>query len=232
MTDDDGAGPGGSAPRARRPRRRIITALATVLVVGGASAVAYGVVDQDPDPVAPRPVAASSPTPTRAAPEPPQPEPTPTPAPDPHAPPVRVTIPAIGVDSDLTYVGLNPDGTLEVPQRGPDYDKAAWYDGSPVPGQVGPAVIIGHVDGIEGPSVFYRLGALAPGDMIDVARQDGSTARFVVDSVQAFPKNAFPTDLVYGDTSRPELRLITCGGEFDRSAQSHVDNTVVFAHQV
>lgn len=129
-------------------------------------------------------------------------------------------------------MGLNPDGTLEVPQPGPDYDEAAWHEGSPIPGAMGPAVILGHVDGVDGPSVFYRLGALSVGDTVDVTRQDGTTATFVVGSVQSFPKDAFPTDLVYGDTTRPELRLITCRGDFDRAAQSHVDNTVVFAHQI
>lgn len=199
-----------------------------MLLAGGGAALAYGAATQTPDPVAP-PAAAPSPAPVAPA---PTPTPSPEPPPPALAPPVRVTVPAIGVDSELAQVGLNPDGTLEVPQPGPDYDKAAWFHGSPVPGATGPAVILGHVTGIEGPSVFFRLGELSVGDAIEVTRQDGSTASFVVDSVQSFPKNAFPTDLVYGDTAGPELRLITCGGEWDRSAGSHVDNTVVFAHEV
>ena len=143
---------------------------------------------------------------------------------------MSVSIPAIDVRSDLITVGLNPDGTLEVPQPGPDYDKAAWFRDSPRPGDVGPAVIEGHVDSAaNGPSVFYRLGDLAPGDRIDVGREDGTVASFVVDEVRVFPKDDFPTLAVYGNTERPELRLITCGGPFDRSVRSYLDNVVVFA---
>lgn len=147
--------------------------------------------------------------------------------------PTAVRIPAIDVRSDLITVGLNPDGTLEVPQPGPDYDKAAWFDGSPRPGEVGPSVIEGHVDSARGgPSVFYSLGALTPGDQVEVARQDGSRVVFAVREVRVYPKDEFPTYEVYRNTSGPELRLITCGGEFDRSTGHYRDNTVVFAEQV
>jgi sortase (surface protein transpeptidase) len=141
-------------------------------------------------------------------------------------------IPSIGVDSEVTVVGLNPDGTLEVPQPGPDYDKAAWYRGSPTPGQRGPAVIEGHVDSAKnGPSVFYDLGRVTRGDTVEITREDGSVLTFVVDAVQTFPKDDFPTLSVYGNTERPELRLITCGGEFDSTRGHYLNNTVVFAHQ-
>jgi LPXTG-site transpeptidase (sortase) family protein len=143
-----------------------------------------------------------------------------------------VSVPAIGVESELITVGLRPDGTLEVPE-GADYDKAAWFDGSPRPGAPGPAVIEGHVDSAEnGPSVFYRLGDLTVGDDITVTREDGTTATFRVDDVQAYPKDDFPTLEVYGNTDGPELRLITCGGEFDRGTGRYVDNTVVYASLV
>jgi LPXTG-site transpeptidase (sortase) family protein len=120
-----------------------------------------------------------------------------------------------------------------VPQPGPDYDKAAWFDGSPRPGDVGPAVIEGHVDSAKnGPSVFYSLGEIAAGDRIDVARADGTTVTFQVDEVRVVPKDDFPTLEVYGNTDGPELRLITCGGPFDSSAGHYEDNVVVFASQV
>ncbi len=147
------------------------------------------------------------------------------------AEPVAVRIPAIGVESDLIKLGLNPDGTLEVPQPGPDYDKAGWFTGSPAPGAVGPAVIEGHIDSAaNGPSVFFELGAVAPGNEIEVDRADGTTVRFVVDKVASYPKDEFPTLEVYGNTDGPELRLITCGGDFDSARGSYRDNTVVFAH--
>jgi LPXTG-site transpeptidase (sortase) family protein len=144
--------------------------------------------------------------------------------------PASVRIPAIDVESEVISLGLQPDGSLAVPQPGPDYDKAAWFDGSPRPGQAGPSVIEGHVDSAaSGPSVFYRLGDLAAGDRIEVTHDDGSAVAFTVDEVRVVPKDDFPTYDVYGNTAGPELRLITCGGPFDSSARSYVDNVVVFA---
>ncbi|MBI2709651.1 MAG: class F sortase [Actinobacteria bacterium] len=143
--------------------------------------------------------------------------------------PVEVTIPAIGVRSPVVEVGLNPDGTIETP-KGADYDKAAWYRYSPRPGAIGPSIIEGHVDSkANGPSVFYRLGALRPGDLVDVALTGGTVSTFRVDAVRQYPKAAFPTGTVYGDTTQPALRLITCGGSFDPAAHSYRDNIVVFA---
>lgn len=228
-----GAGPGETSP-ARRPGRMAAIVLAVLLLLGGAAALTVGLLGQDADP--PAPAAATAPATSSAAPEPDDAPPTP-PAPEPPAAPVplpvAVSIPAIGVQSDLITLGLNPDGTLAVPQPGPDYDKAAWFDGSPRPGAIGPAVIEGHVDSAaNGPSVFYELGALVPGDRVDVTREDGSVVTFVVDDVRVVPKADFPTLDVYGNTERPELRLITCGGPFDSSAGSYVDNVVVFASQI
>jgi hypothetical protein len=142
------------------------------------------------------------------------------------SPPVRITIPALGVASDVMRLGLQDDGSLEVP---PAAYPAGWYDGGPTPGEPGPAVLAGHVDwaGVNG--VFHDIGALRPGDRIAVAREDGTTATFAVDRVVRVAKAAFPSDEVYGPTDRPELRLITCGGPFDAASGNYLDNVVVFA---
>jgi sortase (surface protein transpeptidase) len=122
---------------------------------------------------------------------------------------------------------------MEVPRPGPLYDQAAWYRYSPTPGEIGPSVIIGHVDSAKrGPSVFFTLGALKPGQRIEVARADGTTAAFGIDSVESFPKNSFPTRAIYGDTDYAALRLITCGGSFDKATGNYRDNIVVFARLV
>jgi sortase (surface protein transpeptidase) len=143
------------------------------------------------------------------------------------APPVRIEIPAIGVSSAVVRLGLNPDGTMQVPG---DYAVAGWFTGGPAPGETGPAVIAGHVDSRSGPAVFYRLGALRNGDAIKILRADGTTARFVADNVARYPKQAFPTQAVFGPAPDPVLRLITCGGRFDRARRSYVDNVIVTAH--
>lgn len=229
------AGPAENTSRARRPGFGVLIAVAVVLLLAGGTALAVGILGQDADP--PRPAAAVRTT-TSAAPttdtDPSQTTaPTPAPVAAPVAAPVSVSLPAIEVQSELITVGLNPDGTLEVPQPGPDYDKAAWYDGSPRPGELGPAVIEGHVDSAaNGPSVFYRLGEMAPGDTVDVTRADGSIASFEVYDIQVVPKDDFPTLDIYGNTDGPELRVITCGGPFDSSAGSYEDNVIVFARMV
>jgi len=231
MPDD--AGPEERTPRALRPGRKVVAAVAALLLLGGGTAVAVGILDQDAAPTSPT-AGASAPSPSTTAGALPAPETTtPSEAPEPRIPPTELSIPAIDVQSAVTRVGLNPDGTLEVPQPGPDYDKAAWYEGSPAPGQTGPTVIEGHVDSAEnGPSVFYDLGELAAGDTVDITREDGSVVTFEVYDVQAFPKDEFPTLDVYGNTEGPELRLITCGGEFNSDSGHYVNNTVVFARQV
>ena len=148
------------------------------------------------------------------------------------SPPVEVRLPAIGVTSPLHPLGLAADGTLEVP-TGALVDQAAWYSGSPTPGEVGPTVVEGHVTGPGGrPSVFFELGASSVGDRVEVDREDGRTVVYEVYRVDRFAKDAFPTVDVYGSTPGPELRVITCGGEFDEGSGHHVDNTVVFARQV
>jgi hypothetical protein len=145
--------------------------------------------------------------------------------------PVALSIPSIGVASDvLEPLALDADGVLPAPA---DYALPGWYTGGPKPGQFGPAVLAGHVDGPSGPAVFYRLGELAVGATVDVTLADGTVATFVVDAVERYAKADFPTSRVYGNTTdRAELRLITCGGAFDRTTGHYVDNIVAYAHLV
>jgi len=140
--------------------------------------------------------------------------------------PTSIEIPAIGVRARLVPLGLDADGTLEVPTRSGD---AGWWIGGSRPGERGPAVIAGHVDSRTGPAVFYRLSQLRAGDRIAVEGRDGSRIRFVVRRSQRFPKTRFPTARVYGPTRGATLRLITCSGAFDRATGHYLDNTVVFA---
>jgi hypothetical protein len=139
---------------------------------------------------------------------------------------VRVRVPAIGVDSRLVPLAVGPSGDLVPPG---DTATAGWFAQGTAPGAVGPAVLVGHVDSRRGPGVFVALHRLAPGDLVLVDRADGSTVSFTVTAVDRYAKDAFPTARVYAPTSRPELRLITCGGTFDRSARSYEDNVVVSA---
>lgn len=122
-----------------------------------------------------------------------------------------------------------PDGTLEE-QPLPEASHAAWYRLGPAPGQVGPAVIAGHVDTKSNVAVFFYLSRVRPGDPVVITRADGHTVTFAVEEVRSFPKSNFPTQLVYGPTDYPALRLITCGGPFNRAAGSYLDNIIVFAH--
>lgn len=143
--------------------------------------------------------------------------------------PVGVAVPRLGIRSPLDPLRLQPDGALEAPTR---WDVAGWYADGPRPGERGPAVIAGHVDGPDGPAVFWRLAELRTGDRIEVRRADGRHATFAVTRRLAAPKDAFPTEQVYGPTPHAELRLITCDGDFDRSTGHYRDNLVVFATQV
>lgn len=142
--------------------------------------------------------------------------------------PENVRIPAIGTDSELLHLGLRDNGSLEVPPTAPD-SPASWYDKSPTPGELGPAVLLGHVnedDGSDG--VFAGLRDLQPGDEIRIEREDGSTATFAVDRGEAYPKDDFATDEVYGNTDDAQLRLITCDG-YDPETGLWDDNYVVYA---
>ncbi|GAA4917866.1 sortase family protein [Actinomycetospora succinea] len=142
--------------------------------------------------------------------------------------PTGLSVPAAGIAAGhLTDLGVEPrGGALQVPAGPQD---VGWFSEGSVPGEAGPAVVVGHVDSWQGPGVFSRLRALRAGDAIDVPRSDGTVAHFVVDSVEQFGKDTFPTDRVYGPTAGPALRLVTCGGPFDRTTRSYVDNVVVFA---
>jgi hypothetical protein len=140
--------------------------------------------------------------------------------------PHRVRIPAVGVDAAVVPVALDGTGALAAPAG---ETTAGWLDSGPAPGAIGPAVITGHVDSRTGPAVFFRLDEVAVGDVVLVSRADGVTAVFAVTRVARYPKAAFPAAEVYAPTTAAELRLITCGGAFDRGARSYTDNVVVFA---
>jgi hypothetical protein len=145
------------------------------------------------------------------------------------SPPVSVSIAALHVQSDLVPLGLEQDGTMEVPQGA---HLAGWYEESPTPGELGPSVLAAHVDWADEPGVFHDLLALEIGDEITVLREDSSVATFRVDRVDTYPKSHFPTDAVYGDIDHAGLRLITCGGTFDEDSGDYEDNVVVFAELV
>jgi hypothetical protein len=140
--------------------------------------------------------------------------------------PTWLSIPSIGVRTSLINLGENKNGTLQVPAT---TTVAGWFTGGPRPGTVGSAIIAGHVDSKTGPGIFFWLRALHPGDRIYVGRADGTMAAFTVTGVRKFAKDAFPTSAVYGPVPDPELRLITCGGVFDRARGSYLSNVVVFA---
>jgi hypothetical protein len=147
----------------------------------------------------------------------------------PRSEPVSIDIPAIRVQSDLLHLGLNSNGTLQVPPLLAQPSQAAWYKYSSTPGQIGPSVIEGHIDTYRGPAVFFRLGALHPGDQVDVTLANGTVTTFRVTGVRSYPKTSWPWHVVFGSTNYPALRLITCGGTFDYSTRQYLSNTVVFA---
>jgi sortase (surface protein transpeptidase) len=143
--------------------------------------------------------------------------------------PMTIEIPAIGVKAPVMRLGLNSDGTVQVPPLD-DHNLAGWYDGSVTPGQKGTSVILGHVDNYAGPSVFFSIKTLRRGDEIDIVRANGAVAAFAVDGVQKVAKALFPANDVYGNVPYPALRLVTCGGPFDAARGSYLDNIVVYAH--
>ncbi|MDX6318785.1 MAG: hypothetical protein QOD35_2185 [Nocardioidaceae bacterium] len=143
--------------------------------------------------------------------------------------PVSIAIPRLRIRSDLVRLGVDSQGAMEVPS---DPAEAGWYDLGPTPGELGPAVIAGHVTWNLVPAVFFRLGDLHPGDRLRVVRRDGVTATFEVRAVRRFPKVRFPTKAVFGTIDYAGLRLITCGGTYDASTHRYLDNIVVFARLV
>lgn len=239
----------------RGGRRGIVAAaaaLALVVVGGILIAVAAAAQKSPPQPSSsaahPAPTAASGPArsvPTRPGrtaepsrtpgerPASPAPRPATTRGPIlPPSAPVSLSIPAIGADSSLLDLGQNADRTVQVPPLGRN-SRAGWYKYSPTPGQLGPAVILGHIDSAKyGPGIFFKLGALQPGQKVTVTRADHTAAVFRIDSVAEYPKDHFPTLQVYGNIDHAGLRLITCGGSFNFSEHSYDDNIVAYASLV
>lgn len=160
---------------------------------------------------------------TKQAPQPPQ-------SPSmPPSDPVIIRIPKIDLDTSIIPVGLDATGAIAMPNA---FDITGWYTGGPTPGQIGPAVIVGHVDSIHGIAIFWRLRELVPGDMVSIDRQDGTTANFKVIDIKQFPQDAFPTSEVYGNINYAGLRLITCGGVFNTTTHHYSHNTVVYGQLI
>ncbi|MFF0607409.1 class F sortase [Nocardia tengchongensis] len=140
--------------------------------------------------------------------------------------PVSFSIPSINVAGSLISVGLNADGSVQVPA---DYQQAGWYQQGPAPGEQGSAVILGHVDSYKGPGVFFTLKKVKKDDMIDVTRADGKVAHFKVTDVRMYLKSEFPDQTVFGPRGGATLQVVTCGGDFDKNAKSYLSNVVVFS---
>ena len=225
----------------RRAVTALLLTLGVLLVSGGAAAARIAspalvdrgsLVAQDsdvPSPAAPGAATAPAPGVVGAGPDRAAAAPVPVPGtlpPSGLAPPVRLRIPSIGVDSDLVGLRVQRDGTLAAPTT---FSQAGWWRDGPTPGAPGAAILAGHVDSQSGPGVFLRLRDLLPGAGFTVARGDGSVGSFVVDAVKEYPKRDFPSGLVFDSGSTATVRLITCGGDFDRSTGHYLDNIVVFA---
>lgn len=207
-------------PDAGRPRRWWV-AIAVVIVVG-AVLLGFGLVGQG----------SSLPGPVAAAPTTTHPQQSPatvarstlvvsTPS-----PPSHLWIPRLGVSVALGTLGTNPDGTVEVPSTA---DQAGWFRLGPFPGQVGSAVVLGHVDSWQGPGVFFGLRTLVPGDRIEVSLASGVVAQFAVTAVDTYTKQAFPARDVYASHGVSALQLVTCGGVFDQATRSYLSNVVVYS---
>jgi len=226
----------------------VYAAAATVaLLLVGVVVLFLGIrgTDGPPAPAAAPAVTSSAAAPSATAPAAPTPPPpsattapaSPAPGAAPGAPsaqfvgasaPTGIDIPSVGIRS-TTFVDLSvaADGTLSVPGTA---NEVGFYTGGPTPGQLGPAVLGAHVDSTQGPGIFYRLGAIKPGAEIKVNRADGSVTTFTVDKVATYPKDQFPTEEVYrGDFTKSEIRLVTCGGTFDK-VKHYLDNVIVFGH--
>jgi sortase (surface protein transpeptidase) len=206
----------------RRPAAMLSLAAGLVVVVGGTAGL---LLTRHPaQAVRPAAVVAALPVPTGRIVAPPQ-----SADPRPVSGPAWLTIPLIGVHTRLITLGLTGSGELQVPSS---TSVAGWFTGSPQPGTIGSAIIVGHIDSLTGPGVFYRLPELHAGDSVYVRRADGTLVEFRVTSVQTYLKDRFPTQTVYGPTPDPELRLITCGGAFDYATGHYLSNIVVYATEV
>jgi sortase (surface protein transpeptidase) len=206
----------------RRPAALLSLAAGLVVIAGGTAGL---LLTRHPaQPVRPAAGVAALPAPSGPIVAPPPPtDPRPVPR------PVSLTIPLIGVQTQLITLGLTSSGALQVPST---TSVAGWYTGSPEPGAIGSAIIVGHIDSYAGPGVFYRLSELRPGAKVYVKRADGTMVEFRVTAVQTYLKDRFPTQAVYGPTPDPELRLITCGGAFDYATRHYLSNIVVYATEV
>ncbi|WP_130340709.1 class F sortase [Micromonospora kangleipakensis] len=200
-----------------RARTAAVVAAVTLTGATGAGLVAAGLGTTSLRP--PQPGASAAPTGERSG----------SPGPVlPRSEPVRITIPRIGVDAEIVPVDSDSNGSLEVPPLNRP-EVAGWYRRGPTPGEAGNAVLVGHVDSQAGPAVFFDLGRLRAGDVVQVTRADGRQATFTVDGAGAYPKERFPTERVYGGDAAARLRLITCGGRFNPRTGNYPDNIVVFA---
>ena len=181
-------------------------------------------------PPLPPPSATGDPAPAPSAAGDPAPTPSGTVRPElARSVPVALRIPAIGVAVSVSELGLNPDRTVQVPTN---FQQPGWFRLGPTPGQMGSAVILGHVDSYRGPAVFFRLRDLRAGDRVEVSLADGVVAHFVVNRVAMYPKVQFPAQQVYGSHGYSALQLVTCGGEFDTHARSYLSNVVAYTSLV
>lgn len=144
----------------------------------------------------------------------------------PRSVPTHITIASVGIDADMISVGRDANGAIEMP---PLFDwTTGWYQDSPTPGEIGPAIVVGHVDNYKGISVFWRLRYVSAGDIVQITRADGSVVKFRITALKQFDQSNFPTQEVYGNINYAGLRLITCGGAFDRTTGQYTQNTVVY----
>lgn len=226
----------GPTAGARTWRTPVVLLVCVLLTVAGLGAIWWGRTHQFRP--ATIPAAAAAPAAARSATGSPAQGPTALPAPGASAStnradaqvalPRHLRIDALGIDTSLLHLGLDSAGAIAVPS-GADAQRVAWFDGSPRPGQAGPAVVEAHVGTDTGPGPFVRLGTLRPGRPVVVTDQAGAAHTFTVYRIAQYPKSDFPTAEVYGNTAGPELRLITCGGDFDASTGHYRSNVVVYA---
>ncbi|MFH9864196.1 class F sortase [Streptomyces sp. NPDC017202] len=219
MAVHSSASPSDRSAPARRPRRGL-----TMLCAGGLLLLAVRLLGND----TPQAGAPSPPSDPRAA-APASPGTGPVGKHLPRSSPVRLLIPKISVDAPFTDLAIGAGGQLQAPPPH-DTNLVGWYAKGASPGETGTAIIAGHVDTATSAAVFAELNALKKGDVFRVRRADGRTPVFVVDSVEKFDKDHFPSQRVYGDTPDAQVRLITCAGDYDRTIKDYTENLVVFAH--
>lgn len=215
--------------RQLRDSRRIARrwwAAAVVLLLIGAWSLTVGLLGHQGPPSAAAGPQIASPTVVHSAPPPSATRPAKPIASLARSLPVALRIPAIGVSVSLGTLGLNPDRTVQVPTN---YQQPGWFRLGPSPGEVGSAVILGHVDDFEGPAVFFRLGSLKVGDKVEVSLADGALAHFKVTGLATYPKTQFPATQVYASHGYSALQLVTCGGAFDTRTGHYLANVVAYS---